>query len=66
MKLAPALCIIAFSLSTADAFAQEVERNFAGSAQLDYLAVPSTVQECLDAFPNDQEAQIACLEALNQ
>lgn len=41
MKLS-ALLIVAGILTSAVAHAQDIERNFAGSAQLDYLAVPST------------------------
>lgn len=37
------LLTLLLTLGPATAGAQEIERNFAGSAQLDYLAVPSTI-----------------------
>lgn len=58
-----ATLVLLGSLATAStASAQELERNFAGSAQLDYLAVPSTVRArgfTFDGFTTELAVKLA-------
>jgi hypothetical protein len=57
-----ALLLALLVASPAVSFAQDVERNFAGSAQLDYLAVPSTLRArgfTFDGFTTELAVKLA-------
>lgn len=62
MKTAAAALLALGLLAAGEARAFEIERNFAGSAQLDYLAVPSTIEArgfTFDGFTTELAVKLA-------
>lgn len=62
MSLRRALLLTVLVATPATTFAQDIERNFAGSAQLDYLAVPSTLRArgfTFDGFTTELAVKLA-------
>lgn len=56
------LLVLALLLVPATSFAQDIERNFAGSAQLDYLAVPTSIDArgfTFDGFTTELAVKLA-------